>query len=199
MRRKKDDADKTKAELLDAAQKVFSKRGFSSATLEHIAKEASVTRGAVYHHFREGKGEILNQLCIDRYSRLQLESSNHPEKNNLAILKSMIMAYFNALRDDAQFADLQYILTFKTELSDELLGGMAEKVRANQAIVNQYTDLIFGIGGKKADKKLNSKRMATMILAFQGGLTNLWLMDRSAVDLSRDTEEMVDVLLRKIT
>lgn len=52
-RRTKEDAGKTRDSLLDAAENVFLNRGVSSATLNEIAKEAGVTRGALYWHFED--------------------------------------------------------------------------------------------------------------------------------------------------
>lgn len=52
-RRTKEDAEKTREALLDAAERVFLQRGVATATLNEIAKEAGLTRGAVYWHFED--------------------------------------------------------------------------------------------------------------------------------------------------
>ncbi|WP_109480053.1 TetR family transcriptional regulator [Paraburkholderia sp. C35] len=52
MRRTKQQALDTRAKIIDAAERVFFVRGFARASLEDIASEAGVTRGAVYGHFR---------------------------------------------------------------------------------------------------------------------------------------------------
>ena len=57
MRRTKDQAEATRAALLDAAETVFFARGVANATLEQIAREAGVTRGALYWHFKD-KGAL---------------------------------------------------------------------------------------------------------------------------------------------
>jgi AcrR family transcriptional regulator len=51
----------TRRRLLDAAIKVFSKRGLHDATLDEIADAAGYSRGAVYSNF-EGKDDLL--LCV---------------------------------------------------------------------------------------------------------------------------------------
>jgi AcrR family transcriptional regulator len=66
-RRTKEDAEKTREALLDAAERVFLRHGFASATLNEIAKEAGVTRGAVYWHF-EDKISIFRAM----YERVKL-------------------------------------------------------------------------------------------------------------------------------
>ena len=53
---------KTTATLLRIARKHFTQYGFAGVSLEKIAEEASVTRGAVYHHFKNKKGLFLAVL-----------------------------------------------------------------------------------------------------------------------------------------
>ncbi len=44
-------------QIVDAASKVFSEKGYYRATIEDIENESSLTRGAIYYHFK-GKEEI---------------------------------------------------------------------------------------------------------------------------------------------
>lgn len=57
-RRTKEDAEKTREALLDAAERVFLRRGVSTSTLNEIAKEAGLTRGALYWHFEDRKSVV---------------------------------------------------------------------------------------------------------------------------------------------
>lgn len=52
-RKTKQEAAATRQKLLDAAEKVFYARGVSAATLADVAREAGVTRGAIYWNFRD--------------------------------------------------------------------------------------------------------------------------------------------------
>lgn len=42
----------TTAALLKTARKLFGERGYADVSIEEIAREAGVTRGALYHHFK---------------------------------------------------------------------------------------------------------------------------------------------------
>ncbi len=44
-------AEKRRAQLIDAAMKVISQKGYAGATTEAIAKKAGLTKGALYFHF----------------------------------------------------------------------------------------------------------------------------------------------------
>jgi len=50
--------ERTRADLIDAAARVFARRGFHAATIEEIAEEAGYTHGAVYGNF-SGKDELF--------------------------------------------------------------------------------------------------------------------------------------------
>src|SRR5436853_5449268 len=56
--------EQTRARLLEAAARVFARRGFHVATLEEVAAEAGFTKGAVYSNF-ESK-EALFLALVDR-------------------------------------------------------------------------------------------------------------------------------------
>ena len=60
-RRTKEEAQETRARLLDAAEHVFHEKGVAHASLEDIAAAAEVTRGAVYWHFKD-KAELFDAM-----------------------------------------------------------------------------------------------------------------------------------------
>ena len=67
MRRTKEEADNTRTAILTAAQLLFLKKGVSHTSLEQIARQAGVTRGAVYWHFQNKAHlfhEMLNQVRL---------------------------------------------------------------------------------------------------------------------------------------
>jgi AcrR family transcriptional regulator len=55
----------TRARLLDAAARVYAERGFAGATLDDVAKEAGLTKGAVYGHF--GSKDNLLVALMEEY------------------------------------------------------------------------------------------------------------------------------------
>ena len=71
-RRTKEDALVTRSLILDAAERVFQRRGVSRTSLQEIAQEADLTRGAIYWHF-QNKGEVFNAM-LDRVT-LPMEAS----------------------------------------------------------------------------------------------------------------------------
>lgn len=60
--RRRERVDRTRAELLAAAARVFAQRGFEGATVGDIAADAGFTKGAVYAHFAS-KSEVFLALA----------------------------------------------------------------------------------------------------------------------------------------
>lgn len=55
---------RTRARLIDAAARVFSRRGFQAAGVEEIAEEAGYSHGAVYSNF-DGKADLFLAVFED--------------------------------------------------------------------------------------------------------------------------------------
>ena len=67
MRITKTEAQKTRQHLLDAALEVFWRDGVTRASLQAIAQEAGVTRGALYWHFKN-KEDLFETLFEQQYA-----------------------------------------------------------------------------------------------------------------------------------
>jgi AcrR family transcriptional regulator len=64
----------TRDAVLAAAGRVFAKRGFHGASLDAIAEDAGVTRGAVYYNFADKEElflELLDRRCAERAQDLR--------------------------------------------------------------------------------------------------------------------------------
>lgn len=57
-------------EILAAARAIFAHYGFRRASLEEIAREAGISRTALYHHFRN-KEDIFRAMCEGIYRRAE--------------------------------------------------------------------------------------------------------------------------------
>src|ERR1700742_4936704 len=53
-------------ELLDAAVRVFARKGFHAARVGDVAEEAGVAHGLLYHYFRS-KDEVLETIFRERW------------------------------------------------------------------------------------------------------------------------------------
>ncbi len=65
---------KTTSSLIEISRKYFAEYGYFDVPLEKIAEEANVTRGAIYHHFKNKKGlfiAVLDSVQKDIAARIE--------------------------------------------------------------------------------------------------------------------------------
>jgi AcrR family transcriptional regulator len=72
-------AEATRTALLKAGRKLFAKHGIAAVSAEEIAREARVTRGALYHHFKDKK-DLFSALCdeVGEEMRQRVEDAAMP-------------------------------------------------------------------------------------------------------------------------
>ena len=74
-------------ELLDAAVRVFARKGFRAARVDDIAEEAGAAHGLLYHYFRS-KDEVLDTIFRETWRLLvtdteRIEASGAPLREQL--------------------------------------------------------------------------------------------------------------------
>ncbi len=68
-------SEKTRGELVRVARKLFEARGFAGTGTEDVVRRAGVTRGALYHQFRDKKAlfvAVVEELEREMTERIQL-------------------------------------------------------------------------------------------------------------------------------
>ncbi|TAJ20525.1 MAG: TetR/AcrR family transcriptional regulator, partial [Dehalococcoidia bacterium] len=78
--RKAEQADRTRANLLQVARSLFAERGYAGTATEEIVQQAGVTRGALYHHFRD-KRDLFEAVFIEVQQEMR-ERIGEASRNN---------------------------------------------------------------------------------------------------------------------
>jgi TetR/AcrR family transcriptional regulator, fatty acid metabolism regulator protein len=76
-----------RTDLLEAAVRVFARKGYRAARVDDIAEEAGVAHGLLYHYFRS-KNEVLETIFRDTWQLLvaeteRIEASGAPLREQL--------------------------------------------------------------------------------------------------------------------
>jgi HTH-type transcriptional regulator mtrR len=138
MRKTKIEAQKTRQHLLDAALEVFWRNGVTRSSLQEIAQEAGVTRGALYWHFKN-KEDLFDALFHCYFTPLvePFDSDEAKASDNLwAHLRQSILGIFRRMAQDEKHQKFCNVLYMKCEASP-----------ANQAItelVEKYYEIGHG-------------------------------------------------------
>lgn len=62
MTTRKEQAAQSRALLIDVALRLFVEQGYEATPVSQILSEAGMARGALYHHFPDGKKELFNEV-----------------------------------------------------------------------------------------------------------------------------------------
>ncbi len=71
----------TQDRLVDAARRLFEDKGYADTSIDDIARDAGVTRGAVYHHFG-GKRPLFRAVIEDIQDELAAHVDRNAEKHD---------------------------------------------------------------------------------------------------------------------
>lgn len=117
--RKKRERERRRQQIMVAAKRVFSAKGFNKATMEDIAKEAELSPGTLYLYFKN-KDELFSSLSIRvlQYLNIRLEHVVNNEKEMGSEQK--IGALREAMYDVYEFDPLILINMFHLQSSDTL-------------------------------------------------------------------------------
>ena len=98
-----------RGELVNAAVKLFVKKGFHKTTVREIAKEFGMSMGALYDYIRT-KEDILFLVCdhIHKSVRDKLERSLGSDKDARESLKNAIRDYFTIIDEIQDYTLLLY-------------------------------------------------------------------------------------------
>ena len=116
--RKERERERRRQQIIVAAKRVFSEKGFNKATMEDIAKEAELSPGTLYLYFKN-KDELFASLSLRvlHYMRNRLESV-YNEKDIEPEQK--IEALMDALYEVYEFDPLVLVNMFHLQSSETL-------------------------------------------------------------------------------
>jgi len=99
-------ARETRQRLLEAASRVFARRGYGQATVEEIAGEAEISIGALYHHFA-GKEDVFKAV-LDKHMRSEFMELGAlgPAASFREIIERFVAYQFEHMESDLESPDL---------------------------------------------------------------------------------------------
>jgi len=196
MRRTKEQAEQTRTSILASAELLFLEKGVAHTSLEHIAKHAGVTRGAVYWHFQNKAHLFHDMLSQVRLPPEQLTSRLQEDKGNgLQALHALCVEGIAGIALDEQKRRIFTILLHRCEFTEEL----REAEERHEVFVNQFIALCEGIFAQPATVKrlragITPRLAARTLHALIVGMLSDWLRDDKLFDPVQDAPVMIDGL-----
>jgi AcrR family transcriptional regulator len=172
-RRTKDDAEKTRDAILDAAEAIFYAHGVTRTSLDQVARAAGVTRGAIYWHFSDKFAlceAMVHRVFLpheDMLEQLAAQSSATPLKD----LKKACIHSLQMMAKDKRRRDVVTILTLRCEYVEEMVSVMERRNACKNRMLS-LSELLF-IRAKKLKllaKPWTPRTAAVALQALMGGL-----------------------------
>ena len=195
VRNTKENAELTRLKIIDAARQVFLARGVSRTSMEQIAAEAGVTRGAIYWHFANKK-EVFSAMreqvflpLIDRMDEnLQLENVDDPLDQLLQFLNGTL----KTLNESLETRQTYEILMIKCEYVDDLVDVLDQMIN-NCARITEKIEQLYTRARDKGQLK-NSQSPAELAMdthLFFIGLLHMWVKDTEGCRFRKQAIELV--------
>jgi TetR/AcrR family transcriptional regulator, repressor of the mexAB-oprM multidrug resistance operon len=199
MRRTKEQAEHTRDTILAAAEVLFLEKGVAHTSLEHIARQAGVTRGAVYWHF-ENKAHLFHAML----SQVRLPPEQMAERlsgcdgiDPLLSLRNLCIEAIENLARDPQKRRIFTILLHRCEFTDEL----REAERQHNDFIHQFIELVEDLLNRpechaRLHPEVTPRLAARALHAQVVGLFTDWTRDPELFDPLCDTAALIDVVMR---
>lgn len=196
-RKKKEDAQKTRQQLIEAAIEQFSTRGVTNTTLTDIADAAQVTRGAIYWHF-SSKSEIFNaiweqQLPLRDIIRDRLSFSDNDDP--LVMLREQFIAALQYIAQEPRQCALLQILYHKCEFNNDMISECEIRRRIGLNGEHLRATLEKCIDRKVISPQINIDLVLIVFQGFFSGIIKNWLMNSSSFNLYKQAPALVDNIL----
>jgi AcrR family transcriptional regulator len=190
--------DQTKAHedkrrlLLDAAVRVFARKGYHAARVGDIAEEAGVAYGLLYHYF-SSKEEVLRNVFRETWRALiaTIESVERGEDTPREQLRKVAEILLRSWKRDP---DLVRVLVLEVTRS-QLLAGEMDEIVASFAVIQAIVERGQADGSIRGDL---DARLASYV--FYGAIDELltgWVLGRlpdSDEDLARAERTVVEIV-----
>jgi TetR/AcrR family acrAB operon transcriptional repressor len=200
MRRTKEEALLTREQVLRAALRVFRSQGYAASTLDEIAREAGVTRGAVYGHF-EGKAALYQTLVQENFASMSERLVTVFSEGGTAqdILRQFIVRSLTQVEDDDVYQGIIELTMLKADPGIDQTGDVQKKQQGTQALLKQLEHVLqSGVETGEVRAGQDLQHMARSFLALVNGAILLWFQTERAFSLKSFASTLAETALHGV-
>jgi len=200
-RKTKQEALETRNSIMDAAVRVFAVKGVARTSLDDIAREAGVTRGAIYWHFAN-KEDLLNSLwdqIVLLYAPMTQASEAQDEPDPLGKMKNLYLALFCGLVEDQRQQQLFRLLFDDSSHSKETeamrfrhVQMRRERLRGIQITLNNAQEK------GQLPPNLDIRQGSISVLVFIHGLITNWITTPDMFDIKKEGERFIEGIFQML-
>jgi TetR/AcrR family transcriptional regulator, fatty acid metabolism regulator protein len=181
-------------QLLDAAVRVFARKGFHASRVGDIAEEAGVAHGLLYHYF-ESKDEVLQAVFQENWSLLvarieSVEETDEPAADQLRHISTIVLRTWLHLPDVVRVVIQEFGRS--PELA-ERIGELTLPIDALERVIAR------GVANGEFREDIDPTFAATVVYGSIDELLTGWVLGRlpsSEEDVAKAEQTLVEVTLR---
>ncbi|MEO6196853.1 MAG: TetR/AcrR family transcriptional regulator [Dehalococcoidia bacterium] len=190
--------EETRVRILEAAYRVFARRGYEAATVEEITVECGIAKGALYGHFAS-KEELFRTILVEHVRRRAAETAARLEPG-LPLRESIlriIESSWATCRTDPIWSSLlmeSWALASRNEWGREAVATHFDHCSTALA---RFLSGAQRAGLVRADVDVH--QAARLLLALNDGLVLQWQTQPDKVDLEEYLRPMADMITGYLT
>jgi len=198
IRTTKEQALATRSRVIDAALTVFCRKGYGATTLEDIAAEAGLTRGAIYWNFKN-KQDLYAAMTREYYAKLvddELISRAESAASPLEALRNYMFNYNHNAVANPRVREFMEMIRYKTEvksLPPEILEVQQTMDLTMKAEITDLVDACAREGLLRGDYPVSV--LAMSVLSYLNGIESTWMFNPEIFPLERDLRLLIDLFL----
>jgi len=193
-RKTKAEAALTREKIIQSARAVFNRRGVSSTSLEEVASEAEVTRGAVYWHFKN-KADLFRAVRSQTGRLLQLDQKSHGDA--LFKLENGLLAALHRLETDSEARKTFEVMLWHCEFVGEFASVRNELMSSGRDFLREITELYQeALNEKILGPHLDPQITALETYFFFTGLLKIWLAENRQAQVHQRAAEVIQAHIK---
>lgn len=182
--------------IVAAARQVLERDGVPGATLRNVAQEAGVALGTMHHVFPTKElllHAVIEDVVADIAQLLRLPVQ--PGRELRLAVRDALLAFWQALVEGGENLQImQYELTTYALRTPGMEHMARWQYELYCGVVANWCETAAQISGTAADRPLDFKRIARLLVAGIDGLILQYLCDRDAKRAEQDLEALADML-----
>lgn len=184
-----------KEEILEAAEKVFARKGYHEASVAEIAGAADYAAGSIYLYFK-GKQELFFAMLERKFQELRslVEREAGGEASPIERLRAVIRAVLGFFERNREFLKLYlcYSSDFEWNIRDELGKGVFAAYLRYVAVIIELVEE----GVRKGElRPMDAQKMGRALIGMINAFIFRGLREPHGKSLSRETETILEIFL----